>query len=62
MFKSNNKCSNFVPISNPRMLSYMNAMEPVIDKPPQCKECSYYTNKNCGSIYETNFSKREFFC
>ncbi len=62
MKKKYNSCSNFKPVENQHIISYMNGMELVVQKPPQCKGCAYYTSSNCGSIYPTDHSETEFLC
>ncbi len=62
MKKTINSCSNFRPLENQVISSYMNGMEYIVNKPPQCKNCAYYTSSNCGSIFPTDHVEREFFC
>ncbi len=57
-----NSCSGFSPVVNQHLVSYMNSMELVVQKPPQCKGCMYYTSKDCGNTFPSNHVEREFFC
>lgn len=45
--KHSTHCDNYTPMQNQGVQLYFDAMSPKINKPPQCRNCTYYTSHNC---------------
>lgn len=60
--KAKNSCANFKQQEKQHLLSYMNGMEHVVKKPPQCKNCIYYTSSQCNSDLPVDYKETNFIC
>lgn len=58
---NNNFCSNYLPIENQQIISYMDAMVKVAGRPAQCRGCTYYTSSSCKET-AIEYKKFDTFC
>ncbi len=55
-------CTNYMPIQNSYVSAYYDKMSPIISKTHECKNCVYYTSRNCTSNNKKNYDSVDLIC
>ncbi|MFV0520781.1 MAG: hypothetical protein ACK5LY_11025 [Lachnospirales bacterium] len=55
-------CANYMPMENSHISLYYDKMSPILSKSTECRNCVYYTSRNCTTTNQPYNNSLDIIC